>query len=77
MKIQVPRSKNTAITFASMLEKLEILRSTLRWASSLERAEIQKLLRQSNELREEMLQLANRGRFVDSAKKSRAKRKKQ
>jgi transcriptional regulator with GAF, ATPase, and Fis domain len=76
MKIRVPRSKNTAITFASMLEKLEILRSTLRWASSLERAEIQKLLRQSNELREEMLQLANRGRFVDSAKKGRAKRKK-
>jgi transcriptional regulator with GAF, ATPase, and Fis domain len=76
MKIQVPRSKNTAITFASMLEKLEILRSTLRWASSLERAEIQKLLRQCNELREEMLRLANRGRFVDSAKKGRAKRKK-
>jgi transcriptional regulator with GAF, ATPase, and Fis domain len=76
MKIQAPRSKNTAITFASMLEKLEILRSTLRWASSLERAEIQKLLRQCNELREEMLRLANRGRFVDSAKKGRAKRKK-
>ena len=34
------------ISYAALLEKIEILRSTLRWAQSLDRAQIQKLLNQ-------------------------------
>jgi len=56
-----------AISFGGLLEKIEILRSTLRWASHLERADIEKLLRQTNALREEALQLSHKERFVKAA----------
>lgn len=35
----------SAISYAGLIEKIEILRSTLRWTSRLERPEIEKLLR--------------------------------
>lgn len=57
----------TAISYAGLIEKIEILRSTLRWASRLERAEIEKLLRQANALRDEVLQLSHKERFVRAA----------
>ena len=57
----------TAISYAGLIEKIEILRSTLRWASRLERAEIEKLLRQANALRDEVLQLSHKERFVQAA----------
>ena len=37
-----------AISYAGLIEKIEILRSTLRWSSRLERADIEKLLRQAS-----------------------------
>ena len=49
------------------IEKIEILRSTLRWASRLERPEIEKLLRQANALRDEVMQLSHKERFVQAA----------
>lgn len=61
----VPR--NSAISYAGLIEKIEILRSTLRWASKLERADIEKLLRQSNALRDEVMQLSHKERFVQAA----------
>ena len=58
---------SSAISYAGLIEKIEILRSTLRWASKLERPEIEKLLRQSNALREEVMQLSHKDRFVKAA----------
>jgi transcriptional regulator with GAF, ATPase, and Fis domain len=57
----------SAISYAGLLEKIEILRSTLRWASQLNRPEIEKLLRQSTALRDEVMQLSHMERFVKAA----------
>jgi DNA-binding NtrC family response regulator len=61
------RHASSAISYAGLLEKIEILRSTLRWASKLERAEIEKLLRQATTLRDEVMQLSHKERFVQAA----------
>lgn len=52
------------MSYAGLLERIEILRSTLRWATSLERADIEKLLRQANAVRDEVMQLSHKERFV-------------
>ena len=57
----------SAISYAGLIEKIEILRSTLRWASKLERPEIEKLLRQAGALRDEVMQLSHKERFVKAA----------
>ena len=57
----------TIQSYASLIEKIEILRSTLRWATRLERPEIEKLQRQASTLRDEMLQLSHRSRFLQAA----------
>jgi DNA-binding NtrC family response regulator len=62
-----------AISYAGLLEKIEILRSTLRWAPRLERADIEKLLRQSHALRDEVMQLSHKERFVTAAGAARAR----
>ena len=69
MKIldQIEEEGSSTISYAGLLEKIEILRSTLRWASKLERPEIEKLLRQSGALRDEVLQLSHKERFVKAA----------
>jgi transcriptional regulator with GAF, ATPase, and Fis domain len=59
--------RSSAISYASLIEKIEILRSTLRWSTKLERPEIEKLLRQSNALRDEVMQLSHKERFVQAA----------
>ena len=56
-----------ATSYAALLEKIEILRSTLRWSSRMERPEIEKLLRQASVLRDEIMQLSHRERFVQAA----------
>jgi transcriptional regulator with GAF, ATPase, and Fis domain len=56
----------SAISYAGLIEKIEILRSTLRWSSKLERPEIDKLLRQFNALRDEVMQLSHKERFVQA-----------
>lgn len=56
-----------AISYAGLIERLEILRSTLRWSSRLERADIDKLLRQATSLRDEVMQLSHKERFVQAA----------
>jgi transcriptional regulator with GAF, ATPase, and Fis domain len=58
--------RGSAMSYAALLEKIEILRSTLRWATKLERADIEKLLRQSNALRDEVMQLSHKERFVQA-----------
>ena len=69
MKLYNVRKRTATVSHAGILEKLEILRSTLRWASKLERPEIQKLLDQSNRLREDILQLSHQERFLEAAQK--------
>src|SRR6266702_7057553 len=68
MKIldQDPVASST-VSYAGLLEKIEILRSALRWASKLERADIEKLLRQAGALRDEVMQLSHKERFVNAA----------
>jgi len=68
MKIYNQRVQgSSAISYAGLLEKIEIFRSTLRWASHLERPDIEKLLKQSNALRDEVMQLSHKERFVKAA----------
>jgi transcriptional regulator with GAF, ATPase, and Fis domain len=57
----------SAFSYAGLIERSEILRSALRWASHLERPEIEKLLRQATALRDEVLHLSHKERFVRAA----------
>jgi transcriptional regulator with GAF, ATPase, and Fis domain len=68
MKIldQDPEASST-VSYAGLIEKIEILRSTLRWASKLDRPDIEKLLRQAGALRDEVMQLSHKERFVNAA----------
>ena len=68
MKIldQDPGASST-VSYAGLIEKIEILRSTLRWASKLDRPDIEKLLRQASALRDEVMQLSHKERFVNAA----------
>jgi transcriptional regulator with GAF, ATPase, and Fis domain len=62
-----PEDSSPAISYAGLIEKIEILRSTLRWSSRLERADIDKLLRQASTLRDEVMQMSHKERFVQAA----------
>jgi transcriptional regulator with GAF, ATPase, and Fis domain len=68
MKIldQDPGASST-VSYAGLLEKIEILRSALRWASKLDRQDIEKLLRQAGALRDEVMQLSHKERFINAA----------
>jgi transcriptional regulator with GAF, ATPase, and Fis domain len=61
---EVPRA---TVSYAGLIEKIEILRSALRWASKLDRPDIEKLLRQAGALRDEVMQLSHKERFVNAA----------
>ncbi len=61
------RAGTSAFSYAGLIEKIEILRSALRWASKLERPEIERLLRQAGGLRDEVMQLSHQERFVNAA----------
>jgi transcriptional regulator with GAF, ATPase, and Fis domain len=61
----LPRG-TSSMSYAGLLERLEILRSTLRWASRLDRPDIEKLLRQANAVRDEVMQLSHKERFVQA-----------
>ncbi|MES2259741.1 MAG: sigma-54 dependent transcriptional regulator [Pseudomonadota bacterium] len=58
--------RGSAMSYAALLEKIEILRSTLRWSNALTRPDIEKLLRQANALRDEVMQLSHKERFVQA-----------
>ena len=69
MKIldQDPGNIGSTLSYAGLIERIEILRSALRWATTLERPEIEKLLRQASALRDEVMQLSHKERFVRAA----------
>lgn len=56
----------SAPSFAGLVEKVEILRSALRWSSKLERPEIERLLTQCNLLRDEIMSLSRKDRFLQA-----------
>ncbi len=56
-----------AISYGGLIEKIEIMRSTLRWATAMDRPQIQKLLNQCNALRDEVMQLSHKERFVTAS----------
>jgi transcriptional regulator with GAF, ATPase, and Fis domain len=62
-----PEGPRASVSYAGLIEKIEILRSALRWASRLERPQIEKLLNQAGGLREEVMQLSHKERFVNAA----------
>ena len=67
MKILDQDPASSTVSYAGLIEKIEILRSTLRWASKLDRPDIEKLLRQAGALRDEVMQLSHKERFVNAA----------
>lgn len=58
---------SSAISYAGLMERIEILRSMLRWSTKLERPDIERLLRQSNTLRDEVMRMSYKERFVTAA----------
>lgn len=67
MKLYNPGSqRGSAMSYAALLERIEIMRSTLRWATRIERPEVEKLLRQANILRDEVMALSHKERFVQA-----------
>jgi len=59
--------ESSIVSYAGLLEKIEILRSALRWATKLDRPDIEKLLLQAGALRDEVMQLSHKERFVNAA----------
>ena len=57
----------SAFSYAGLIEKIELLRSALRWASKLERPEIERLLRQAGALRDDVMLLSHQERFIKAA----------
>jgi transcriptional regulator with GAF, ATPase, and Fis domain len=57
----------STLSYAGLIEKIEILRSALRWVSRLERPDIERLLRQTSALRDEVMHLSHQERFVRAA----------
>src|SRR5258708_17433003 len=60
-------SPRATVSYAGLIEKIEIWRSALRWAAKLDRPDIEKLLRQAGALRDEVMQLSHKERFVNAA----------
>ncbi|HEX7037780.1 MAG TPA: sigma-54 dependent transcriptional regulator [Pseudomonadales bacterium] len=63
-------SPQSALSYGALLEKIEIMRSSLRWPQSLDRTQIQKLFNQTNALRDEVLRLSRTERFLTAKTRS-------
>ena len=57
----------TTHSYAGLIERIEILRSSLRWAPNLQRSDIERMFRQAGELRNEVMRLSHKDRFVQAA----------
>jgi len=58
---------SATLSYGGVLEKIELLRSSLRWATHLEHGDIQKLLAQCNTLRDDVMNLSRKERFIQAA----------
>jgi transcriptional regulator with GAF, ATPase, and Fis domain len=63
MKVVETKDEPT-VSFGTLLERIEIMRSALRWQQQLDRPQIDKLLSQCTSLREEVLRISLTERFV-------------
>lgn len=63
-------SKLSTASFAGLLEKIELMRSTLRWASHLDKQDIQKLLVQCSRLSDEVMLISRKERIKDNFEKA-------
>ena len=55
-----------SMSYASLLEKIEILRSSLRWGHGAENPQITKALHQCNIIRDEVMKLSHQASFIDA-----------
>ncbi len=63
-------SKLSTASFAGLLEKIELMRSTLRWASQLDKQDIQKLLVQCSQLSNDVMLISRKERIKENIEKS-------
>jgi len=75
MEIAELEGKTSSLSYGALLERIEIMRSTLRWPQTMDRVQIQKLFNQTNSLREEVLRLSHTERFVQAKSRSPGRRK--
>lgn len=61
---------HSAVSYGALLEKIEIMRSSLRWPQNLDRSQIQKLFNQTNALRDEVMRLSRTERFLTARSRS-------
>lgn len=66
-------NRSNTMVYGSVLEKIEILRSQLRWADQLDQSDISKLFRQCNELRGEVIGLSRMERLCEGSENVDAK----
>src|SRR5262245_24672395 len=59
--------ESVAVSYGALIERIEILRSTLRWSPRLERPEIERLFTHSTTLSYEVMRLSYKERFVTAA----------
>jgi transcriptional regulator with GAF, ATPase, and Fis domain len=63
-------SKLSTASFAGLLEKIELMRSTLRWSSHLDKQDIQKLLVQCSKLNDDVMLISRKERIKENIKES-------
>lgn len=73
MKV-IESKEDPSVSFGTLLERIEIIRSSLRWQQKLDRPQIDKLLSQCTSLREEVLRISHTERFVKATVKGKGKR---
>jgi transcriptional regulator with GAF, ATPase, and Fis domain len=66
----VAESAQSSVSYGALLEKIEIMRSSLRWPQNLDRSQIQKLFNQTNTLRDEVMRLSRTERFLTAKARS-------
>ena len=74
MKV-VETKDDPSVSFGNLLERIEIIRTALRWQQKLERPQIDKLLSQCTSLREEVLRISHTERFIKASVQVRGKGK--
>jgi len=67
-------SKLSTASFAGLLEQIEIIRSSLRWSSNLDKQDIKKLLVQCNKLSDDVMLISRKERLKENIEKSATKK---
>ncbi len=73
----VESAEHSQASYGEIIEKVEIIRSMLRWANTLERPQIESILNHCGTLRDEILKLSHTERFLSVATRPKPKKGKQ